>query len=258
MSAIQSSRHFSCATSEQVQGDRHSDVVSSSSVSSLKQIQHFRGSSSSSELSDCGGASLCSSVTGVAARFGGELSKSVCESTDWAEKLFERAAWSCWEEDDSAGGEDLRCDAGCWGGRDAMLGVDGVEGLGLVGGDRCSFAGEGRRRVMCYIRIMGMREIACSSVSVTGRCCLARNLSIDYRNRKRDEEDVTSRFLRCQDPPRVGRGTSILTLRPDPHLQIKASVDVQEYKHHMSRSSCVAQVVVLHSRYAPLSSCSRQ
>lgn len=51
MSAIQSSRHCSCATRTQGQGDRHSDVVSSSSVSSLKHIQHLRGShSSSSEL----------------------------------------------------------------------------------------------------------------------------------------------------------------------------------------------------------------
>jgi hypothetical protein len=127
MSAIQSSRHCSCASSEQAHGDRHSDVVSSSSVSSLKHIQHLRGSPSSSccVVLACG-ASLGSSVTGCAASLDGELSNSVCESTDCAEKLFVRGGvCACCdeaeEEDDSVGGADLRCDAGCWGGSDAMM-----------------------------------------------------------------------------------------------------------------------------------------
>jgi hypothetical protein len=129
MSAIQSSRHCSCASSEQAHGDRHSDVVSSSSVSSLKHIQHLRGSSSSSccVVLACG-ASLGSSVTGCAASLDGELSNSVCESTDCAEKLFVRGGvCACWDEaedeDESVGGADLRCAAGCWGGSDAMLAV---------------------------------------------------------------------------------------------------------------------------------------
>lgn len=121
MSAIQSSKHFSCATSEQAQGDRHSEVVSSSSVSSLKQIQHLRGSSSSCSCGAvlCCGASLCLLSAACAC---GEFRRSVCESTEAAEKLLLRVV-SSWCEDDeaSAGGDGLRCDAGRWGGRDAIV-----------------------------------------------------------------------------------------------------------------------------------------
>lgn len=134
ISAIQSSKHFSCATNEHEHGDRHSDDVSSSSVSSLKHIQHFLISSSSTggltalcaSASFC--ASLCASTAGVACSDGGEFSKSVWESTDCAEKLFVLATFSCRDDEDSAGGEALRCEAGRCGGRDAMaaLGMDDV------------------------------------------------------------------------------------------------------------------------------------
>jgi hypothetical protein len=60
-------------------------------------------------------------VTGSAFSSGCEFSSSVCESTDWPEKLFVRVDCSCCEEEDSSGGEALRCDAGRWGGSDAML-----------------------------------------------------------------------------------------------------------------------------------------
>ena len=96
MSAIQSKRHFSCATSEQAHGDLHSDDVSSSSVSSLKHIQHLRGSLSSSCgtcacdcdcdcdcVCDCGCAFAgagSSSASGCDDSLAGELSRSVCES----------------------------------------------------------------------------------------------------------------------------------------------------------------------------------
>lgn len=106
MSAIQSSRHFSCATSTQGQGDRHSDVVASSSVSSLKQIQHLRGSSSSCRGACCGGVPFCVSGAGLDDCVGRELRRSVCESTDCWEKLLERAA-SSWCEEDSRLGECL-------------------------------------------------------------------------------------------------------------------------------------------------------
>lgn len=43
-SAIQSSRHDSCAVSAQGHGERHSEDSGPSSVSSEKQIQHFWGS----------------------------------------------------------------------------------------------------------------------------------------------------------------------------------------------------------------------
>jgi hypothetical protein len=43
-SATQSSRHASCAVRAHGQGDRQSEDVGSSSVSSEKHIQHFRGS----------------------------------------------------------------------------------------------------------------------------------------------------------------------------------------------------------------------
>jgi hypothetical protein len=77
------------------------------------------------------GACLGSSVTGCAVSLGGELRKSVCESTDCAEKLFVRGGvCACCDEDDedddSVGGADLRCDAGCWGGSDAMMTEEGT------------------------------------------------------------------------------------------------------------------------------------
>lgn len=103
-----------------MQGDRHSDVVSSSSVSSLKQIQHFLGSSSSScVVLACDVVAFESSLAGLADSNGEELSKTVCESTDCAEKLLVRTACACCE-DDSAGGEGLRCEADLCGGNDAM------------------------------------------------------------------------------------------------------------------------------------------
>jgi hypothetical protein len=109
MSAIQSSKQLSWATSEHAHGERHGDVDSSSSVSSLKHIQHLRGSSSS-----CG--------AGAAPATCASPSNSVCESTDCVEKLLVRGtcscSCSCRTGDDSAGGVALRCDAGRWGGRD--------------------------------------------------------------------------------------------------------------------------------------------
>ena len=51
----------------------------------------------------------------------GVLSSSVCESTDWPEKLLDRSVCSCCEVDDSAGGAGLCRDAGRWDGRDAMM-----------------------------------------------------------------------------------------------------------------------------------------
>lgn len=87
VSAIQSSRHSSCATRAHGQGLRQGEVVGVSSVESAKQIQHFltEGSSSAERLARCGCAlSVCS---GEVASFGGLLRKRVCESSEVAERV---------------------------------------------------------------------------------------------------------------------------------------------------------------------------
>ena len=58
------------------------------------------------------GTSVCSCGVEEADCVDGVLSSNVCESTDCPEKLFVRSVCSCCEDDDSAGGAGLCCDAG--------------------------------------------------------------------------------------------------------------------------------------------------
>jgi hypothetical protein len=86
ISAIQSRRHDSCASSAQGQGLRHSEDVGVSSVSSVKHIQHRLGSSTSCDVV-CAGVcfSSFSSVSFRLLELDDGFRRIVCESSDTVE-----------------------------------------------------------------------------------------------------------------------------------------------------------------------------
>ena len=108
--------HASWAVSAQGQGDRHSDDVGLSSVSSEKQIQHFRGSLLVETLLGFGRGEACLCLFpgfGEDSEEEGWLRKTVCESSEVADCGMLDLRLCCEDVASTARGDEARCREDC-------------------------------------------------------------------------------------------------------------------------------------------------
>jgi hypothetical protein len=123
ISAIQSSRHCSCASRAQGHGLRHSEDVGVSSVSSVKHIQHRLGSCASCGV-DCAGICLSSlsSASLPLLECDDGFSRIVCESSDMVECASLSDRLMACDGDGSGLPDRCVCDGRRWeGGSEAMF-----------------------------------------------------------------------------------------------------------------------------------------